>query len=70
MNAINSRIAVGSAGLWGKGLFADGSFAALNYIPEDHTDFIFAITCETFGFVGAMLMVGLFAFLLIRMRCV
>ncbi len=67
MNAINSRIAVGSAGLWGKGLFADGSFAALNYIPEDHTDFIFAITCETFGFVGAMLMVGLFAFLLIRM---
>lgn len=67
MNAINSRIAVGSAGLWGKGLFADGSFAALNYIPEDHTDFIFAITCETFGFVGAMVMVGLFAFLLIRM---
>ncbi len=67
LNAINSRIAIGSGGFWGKGLFAEGSFAALNYIPEDHTDFIFAIVCETFGFVGAMVMVGLFGVLLFRM---
>lgn len=67
LNATNSRIAVGSGGLWGKGFFASGSFGSLNYIPEDHTDFIFAITAETFGFVGSALLVALFAFLLFRM---
>ena len=67
MQTTNARIALGSGGLWGKGLFADGNFAALNYIPDDHTDFIFAIVGETFGLAGALLMVGLFLAMLIRM---
>ena len=49
----NSMIAFGSGGLWGKGMFSPGSFATLNYIPDDYTDFIFAIVGESFGLVGA-----------------
>ena len=67
MQTTNGRIAVGSGGLWGKGMFSVGNFAALNYIPDDHTDFIFAIVCETFGLVGAMLMLFLFFFMMVRM---
>jgi len=67
MQTTNARIALGSGGLWGKGLFADGNFAALNYIPDDHTDFIFAIVGETFGLMGAMLMVTMFLAMLVRM---
>jgi len=67
MQTTNGRIAVGSGGLWGKGLFSVGNFAALNYIPDDHTDFIFAIVCETFGLVGAGGMILLFLSMLIRM---
>ena len=67
MQTTNGRIAVGSGGLWGKGLFSVGNFAALNYIPDDHTDFIFAIVCETFGMVGAGLMVFMFLAMLARM---
>lgn len=67
MQTTNGRIAVGSGGLWGKGLFSVGNFAALNYIPDDHTDFIFAIVCETFGLVGAAFMVLLFLAMLVRM---
>lgn len=62
----NAKIAIGSAGLWGKGLFKEGSFALLNYIPDDYTDFIFAIVGETFGFVGAGALV--FAYLLLMLR--
>ena len=67
MQTTNARIALGSGGLWGKGLFAEGNFAALNYIPDDHTDFIFAIVGETFGLVGAAAMVFMFLLLLVRM---
>lgn len=67
MQTTNARIAVGSAGLWGKGLFSDGSFASLNYIPDDYTDFIFAIVCESFGFVGAGLLVLSFLLLILRL---
>lgn len=67
MQTTNARIALGSGGLWGKGLFAEGNFAALNYIPDDHTDFIFAIVGETFGLVGASVMVLMFLAMLVRM---
>ncbi|MBR0464315.1 MAG: rod shape-determining protein RodA [Clostridia bacterium] len=67
MQTYNARLALGSGGLWGKGLFAVGNFAALNYIPDDHTDFIFAIVCETFGFAGGALMIGLFFAMVTRM---
>ena len=67
MQTQNARIAVASGGLWGRGMFSQGNFASLNYIPDDHTDFIFAIVCETFGLVGAGIMVLLFVLLLMRL---
>ncbi|MBQ3222250.1 MAG: rod shape-determining protein RodA [Clostridia bacterium] len=63
----NAKIAIGSAGLWGKGLFQEGSFALLNYIPDDYTDFIFSIVAETFGFVGAGALVLGYFLLMLRM---
>ena len=63
----NAKIAIGSAGLWGKGMFREGSFALLNYIPDDHTDFIFAIVAETFGFVGAGALVLAYFLLMVRL---
>ena len=50
---INGQIALGSGGLFGKGLVSPGSFASLGYISDDHTDFIFAVVGESFGLVGA-----------------
>ena len=67
MQTYNARLALGSGGLWGKGLFSVGNFAAMGYIPDDHTDFIFAIVCETFGFVGGGLMILLFLGMMLRM---
>lgn len=67
MQTYNARLMLGSGGLWGKGLFSVGNFAALNYVPDDHTDFIFAVVCETFGFVGGGLMILLYLAMLLRM---
>ena len=64
---INGQIAVGSGGLWGKGIVSVGSFASLGYIPDDHTDFCFAIFCEAFGFIGALLLFGAYLLLLGRL---
>src|SRR5690606_15898445 len=50
---IQSKIAVGSGGTWGKG-WMDGTQAHLEFIPERTTDFIFAVFAEEFGFVGAI----------------
>ena len=56
---INAQIAIGSGGVFGKGIVSPGSFASLGYISDDHTDFIFAIVCESFGLVGgSALIVG------------
>ena len=63
----NAKIAIGSGGLWGKGLFANGSFAVLDYLPDDHTDFIFSIVGETFGFVGAGALILAYLIMIIRM---
>lgn len=60
-NIIQSKIAIGSGGFWGKG-FMQGSQSQLNFVPEKHTDFIFAIIAEELGFVGGfglMLLFGL-----------
>lgn len=54
---INGQIALGSGGLFGKGLVSPGSFASLGYISDDHTDFIFSVVGETFGMVGACALV-------------
>ena len=63
----NARMAVGSGSLFGKGLFKAGSMSQLGYIPDDHTDFIFSITCETFGFVGGMAVILLYLIMLLRL---
>ena len=64
---INGQIALGSGGLFGKGIVSPGSYASLGYISDDHTDFIFAIVCESFGLVGGGLLVAAYIFLLARL---
>jgi len=60
-----SKIAIGSGGLWGKGLFA-GTQSQLHFLPETHTDFIFAVLGEEMGFWGVGLLVALFTMLLLH----
>jgi len=60
-----SKIAIGSGGLWGKGLLA-GTQSRLSFLPERHTDFIFAVLAEEVGFVGVVLLLGLFGCLLVH----
>ncbi|NJM86881.1 MAG: rod shape-determining protein RodA [Hydrococcus sp. RU_2_2] len=64
---IQSRIAIGSGEMWGRGLYG-GTQTQLNFIPEQHTDFIFSAVGEQFGFVGSMGV--LIAFWLICLRLV
>lgn len=64
-NTHQSMIAVGSGGVIGKGLF-QGTQTNLAYVPENHTDFIFTVVGEEFGFFGAGVVVGLFGLLLWR----
>ena len=64
-NVIQSRIAVGSGGLWGKG-FLQGTQGRLHFLPEPHTDFIFSVFAEEFGFVGGVIVVALYACLFWR----
>ncbi len=59
-NIIQSKIAVGSGGLTGKGWLA-GSQSHLEFLPEPHTDFIFSVLAEEFGFVGVASMLVLYA---------
>lgn len=67
LQVTNAKTAIGSAGLLGKGLFQEGSYALLNYIPDDYTDFIFSIVGESFGLVGAGLLVLAYLLLIIRL---
>ena len=62
---IQSKIGIGSGGLLGKGWLA-GTQNQLNFLPERHTDFIFSVIGEEWGFLGTTLCLGLFAFLLYR----
>mgnify|MGYP006160303109 CR=1 FL=1 len=62
---IQSKIAIGSGGLFGKG-FLNGSQAYLNFLPEKHTDFIFTLYSEEFGFLGSILMVFLYSLITYR----
>lgn len=64
-NIIQSRISVGSGGLWGKG-FLQGSQTQLNYLRVRHTDFIFSVVAEELGFAGSMALLGLYLLLLLR----
>ncbi len=62
---IQSTIAIGSGGLWGKG-WLDGTQTHLAFIPERHTDFIFSVLAEELGLVGALGLLGLYVLLIIR----
>ncbi len=62
---IQSKIAIGSGELQGKG-FLNGTQNRLNFLPEQHTDFIFAVFAEEWGFVGGCVLMCLYAALLLR----
>lgn len=63
---IQSRIAIGAGGLWGKGIH-QGTQTQLNFIPEQHTDFIFSAIGEEIGFVGCLVVLGLFWIVCLRL---
>ena len=62
---IQSRVAIGSGGLTGKG-FLQGTQTKLAFLPEQHTDFIFSVVGEEFGFFGALTVLALFFFIIWR----
>ena len=62
---IQSKIAIGSGGLLGKG-FLQGTQSYLEFLPEKHTDFIFTLFSEEFGFVGSMILILLYTLLIYR----
>ena len=63
---IQSKIAAGSGGMWGKGV-TRGSQTQLQFLPVPHTDFIFSAFAEEHGFVGVVVMLGLYFVLLMQM---
>lgn len=62
---IQSKIAIGSGGLFGKG-FLNGTQSYLKFLPERHTDFIFSVIGEEWGFVGALLLIALYTLVIMR----
>ncbi|HVZ66911.1 MAG TPA: FtsW/RodA/SpoVE family cell cycle protein [Patescibacteria group bacterium] len=62
-NVVQSLISIGSGGFFGKG-FGQATQSILKFLPERHTDFIFATITESLGFLGAMFMIVLYGFLL------
>ena len=62
---IQSKIAIGSGGLFGKG-FLNGSQSYLDYLPEKHTDFIFTLFSEEFGFFGSIFILSLYGLIVSR----
>ncbi len=65
-NVTQSKIAIGSGGLLGKG-YLEGTQTKFDFVPEQHTDFIFCTLGEEFGWVGSLVVIGLFVGLLYRL---
>ena len=63
-HVMQSKIALGSGGLWGKG-FLQGTQSHLNFLPEKQTDFIFTMFCEEFGLIGAIVLLFLYGIIII-----
>ena len=61
-NITQSKIAIGSGGISGKG-YTDGSQSHLDFLPETETDFIFAVIAEEFGFIGICVLLSIYFFL-------
>lgn len=64
-NLNQAQIAIGSGGFWGRGL-GHGPQSQLNFLPEKHTDFIFAAMAEEMGYLGVTVFLGLFAVVIFR----
>lgn len=62
-----SKIAVGSGQFMGQGLFREGGFSQLDFVPVKSSDFIFSVTAESVGFIGCLVIIALYAVLLLRM---
>jgi rod shape determining protein RodA len=62
-----SKFAIGSGQLFGRGLFAEGTQTSFEYVPEQETDFIFTAVAEQLGFVGAILVLAAFAVIIWRL---
>ncbi len=62
---IQSKIAIGSGGLYGKG-WLNGTQSHLEFLPERSTDFIFAVFCEEFGLMGVLLLISIYMFIVMR----
>ncbi len=62
---IQSKIAIGSGGLYGKG-WLNGTQSQLDFLPERHTDFIFAVLSEEFGLIGVLVLLALYLFVITR----
>lgn len=62
-NLAQSKIAIGSGGFWGKGIF-QGTQIRYGFVPERHTDFIFCTVGEEYGFLGSFILISTFSFLL------
>ncbi len=65
-NVLQSKIAIGSGGFWGKG-FLKGSQTTFDFVPRQSTDFIFCTVGEEFGYFGVIVVISLFMFFLIRL---
>lgn len=64
-HTIQAKIAIGSGGPWGKG-WLDGTQSHLEFLPEPHTDFIFAVWAEEFGLLGSIALMGLYLVIVAR----
>src|SRR5690606_4747025 len=64
-NIIQSKTAIGSGGVYGKG-WLGGTQSRLDFLPEGHTDFIIAVMAEEFGFVGVLVLLGVYLLLIFR----
>jgi rod shape determining protein RodA len=64
-NIIQSKIAIGSGGVFGKGLF-QGTQSHLDFLPESHTDFIIAVMAEELGLLGVLVLLGLYFLIVTR----
>ncbi|MBQ8654255.1 MAG: rod shape-determining protein RodA [Clostridia bacterium] len=62
-----SKMAIGSGGMWGIGMFVDGALSQLNYVPADWTDFIYSTIGEAWGFVGCSIVLLGYLLILLRM---
>jgi rod shape determining protein RodA len=62
---IQSKIAIGSGGLWGRG-FMHGTQTKLDYLPARHTDFIYSVVSEELGFIGSLMIILLFSIIVVK----